>query len=362
MGAILDYLNTLCQVFGRGWNRFWFTPSDPFALAPVRIGAGLIAFYLVATLTPDLETFFGRNGLVPLESLKSIEQQVREGNLRSFLPPTIRETLPRPYRFSYLDYLPDHTGLWAAHIAGLVVLALFTAGCFTRVTSILSLIVFLSYVHRGPMLTAQVEPVLAFVMLYLCLGPAGRSISIDACLAARRPKEPATSPRKSSSMPGRTTAMSQFPASVSATVSIRLIQVHLTLVYAMMGIGKLAGEVWWNGLGMWWLIARPEMRVVDWTWLAAYPKLIAAWTHFQVAFELAFALLVWNRTARPLLLALSVVVWLLLAPVTGLVTFSLMMLVANLAFFSPSWTRSVLSRRANSVSHVDQPIQVAGAA
>ena len=63
--AILAYLNTLSLVFGRGWNRFWFTPSDPFVLAPVRIGAGLMAFYLVATYTPDLETFFGHKGLVP---------------------------------------------------------------------------------------------------------------------------------------------------------------------------------------------------------------------------------------------------------------------------------------------------------
>ncbi|HUY32716.1 MAG TPA: hypothetical protein VMV69_08025 [Pirellulales bacterium] len=336
MRAILAYLNTLCQVFGRGWNRFWFTPSDAFALAPVRIGAGLMAFYLVATYTPDLETFFGDNGLLPVESLKSLERQVRDDNLRSFLPATLRETLPRQYRFSYLDYLDDRSGLWAAHIAGLVVLALFAAGCFTRVTSILSLVVFLSYVHRGPMLTAQVEPILAFVMFYLCLGPAGRSLSVDAWLAARRPTV----------QPRQTTAVSPCPASVAATVSIRLIQVHLTLAYAMMAIGKLAGEVWWNGLGMWWLIARPEMRLVDWTGLAAFPKLVAAWTHFQAAFELGFAVLIWNRTARPLLLALSVVAWLLLAPVTGLVTYSLMMLVANLAFVSPAWLRSVRARRA----------------
>jgi hypothetical protein len=113
----------------------------------------------------------------------------------------------------------------------------------------------------------------------------------------------------------------------------------------MMAIGKLAGEVWWNGQGMWWMIARPEMRLVDWTSLAAYPKIVAVWTHAQVAFELGFAILVWNRAARPGLLALAVVAWLLLAPVTGLVTFSLMMLVANLAFVSPAWIRSLLGRR-----------------
>src|SRR5205823_1114818 len=135
------------------------------------------------------------------------------------------------------------------------VLGLFTAGCFTRLTSILSLVVFLSYVHRGPMLTAQVEPIVAFVLFYLCLGPAGRSFSVDGWLAARRGA--AASPLVPATVARRGVAANQapveppFPGSVAATISVRLIQVHLTVVYAMMGIGKLAGEAWWNGLGMW---------------------------------------------------------------------------------------------------------------
>lgn len=350
MHAVIAYFNALCQAFGRGWNRFWFTPSDPIALGPLRIGAGLIAFYLVATYGPDLETFFGRDGLLPVETLRSLEEQVRQNDyLRPSLPATIRETLPRRYGFSYLNQFHDRSELWAAHITGLVVLALFTAGCFTRLTSVLSLVVFLSYIHRGPMLTSQVEPILAFVMFYLCLGPAGRSMSVDRWFAARRAADPPPVTRPTSvSRPvtgvardAKSAQLSPVPTSVAATVSVRLIQVHLTVVYAMMGIGKLAGEVWWNGLGVWWLIARPEMRLVDMTWLASLPKLVAAWTHAQVVFELGFAVFIWNRTARPLLLGLSVVAWLLLAPVSGLVTFCLMMLVANLAFVSPSWWRSL---------------------
>jgi hypothetical protein len=199
------------------------------------------------------------------------------------------------------------------------------------------------------MLTAQVEPVVAFVMLYLCIGPAGRSLSVDGWLRSRRGDAPTTLARPSAAGATRQTlpasAVAPCPGSVAATVSIRLIQVHLTLVYAMMGVGKLAGEVWWNGLGIWWLIARPEMRLVDWTWLAEFPKIVAAWTHAQAAFEIAFAVLIWNRTARPLLLFLAVIGWLVLAPVSGLVTYSLMMIVANLSFISPAWLRPLLGAR-----------------
>jgi hypothetical protein len=63
-----------------------------------------------------------------------------------------------------------------------------------------------------------------------------------------------------------------------------------------------------------------------------------------VLFELGFALLIWNRAARPLLLALAVPMWLSLALVSGLTAFCAMMLVANLAFFAPSFLRSILGR------------------
>ena len=42
---------------------------------------------------------------------------------------------------------------------------------------------------------------------------------------------------------------------------------------------------------MWWLIARPESRLVDLTWLYPTPKLIDLWTHAIVLFELGFPVL-----------------------------------------------------------------------
>ena len=53
---------------------------------------------------------------------------------------------------------------------------------------------------------------------------------------------------------------------------------------------------------MWWLIARPESRLVDFTWLHTTPKVIDFWTHAVVFFELTFPILIWIPLARPLLL------------------------------------------------------------
>ncbi len=341
MTAIQKYLAELVDSFGDGWNRFWFAPSDPATLSLLRIATGLIALYVVLTYTPDLKAFFGPGGIVSPESLANLEQATRDGQ-RQVISHQIREAMPRQYAFSYFNYIDSPNMLYAVHFGGVAVLLLFTAGLLTRVTSVSALLVVLSYIHRGPLLTGHVEPVLAFVMAYLCLGPAGAEWSIDRLLRARRA---AAQPVQLSPTPlTQPLGPNGAPLSSAATVSIRLIQMHLALLYALMAIGKLSSEVWWDGLAIWWLLARPEARLADLTWLHRFPMLVYIWTHAIVAYQLAFPVLIWNRMARPLLLALGIVVWGSLAPITGLIPFSLMMVVASLAFVPPEVVRGWLPR------------------
>ena len=98
------------------------------------------------------------------------------------------------------------------------------------------------------------------------------------------------------------------------------------------------------GSGVWWLIARRESRLVDLSWLHAIPTLIDVWTHAIVLFELAFPILVWNRLARPLLLALAVVIWTSLALITGDITFAVTLMIAAMAFVPPETVRTAADR------------------
>lgn len=321
------YFETLGAEASRGWNHFWFAPSDPATLGLLRIAVGIVALYLVSCYTPDLERYFGRHGLLPLTVLTNLEQSTR--NDLEPVPLQIREAIPREFRFSYLDWIHDSNGLQAAHVAGLAVLVMFTLGIFTRFTAVASLIVFLSYLHRAPMLTCGTEPIVALLMFYLCLGPAGRAFSLDARRAANRPLNPeakASGAEKSS----------------WATVVLRLIQVHLTLIYVMMAISKLANDSWWNGLGVWWLITRSESRMVDLTALHKLPLVVNAWTYAVLLWQALMPIFVWNRLARPLMLAVNAVMWLLLSPVIGNLPLAAVMIVASLAFVSPEFLRELL--------------------
>lgn len=318
MNRLAAYFQTLVTRFGEGWNRFWFAPSDPVSLAVVRIGIGLVALYVVATYGFDLRRFFDPVvGLLPVETVAGILLQN-----------------DRAVRFSYFDYASDGLTLQLMHYLGVAVLVAFTVGWKTRITSVLSWLVFLSYFHRGPLLTNVGEPVVALLLLCLCIGPSGAEWSVDAWLRRRR-----------------TGRADRAPDDYLATVALRLIQVHITMIYILMFLGKVQGNfVWLNGTAAWWLIARPEASLVNLRFLGEMPYLINLWTTAILAFEPAFAVLVWNRTARPLLLMLSGVMWLATALVTGLVPFCAAIFVAGMAFVPGEFWRECSTRRSTQAS------------
>jgi len=315
-----NYLATLTEQFGTGWNRFWFRRTDPTTLGVLRVLSGLMALYMVGTYSFDLVRWFAPGGMLPNEVVVQLSGR---------------------YRWSILYLATNVTQLWTVHAISLAVLVLFTAGVFTRVTSPLAWIVVMSYIHRAPVLAGLMEPILAMVLFYVCLGglfydKGCAPLSFDGWW--KRGRQPAAT------RPGEPGAV----RSVTANVVVRLVQVHLCVVYLMMGIAKLAEPAtvdatgWWGGEAVWWLIARPESRLIDLTGLYDNLYVLNAWTHAIVLFELAFGILIWNRLARPLLLVLAVPMWVSLALITDLTPFCLMMLLANLAFVAPEKFRAVL--------------------
>jgi len=319
------YWGHLFEQLGMRWNRFWFTPADPAPLCGLRLLAGLLSLYYVASFSTDLTRWFAADGLLTTETVRQLTS-----------PETSDSGAPASFHWSYLNYAKKPFELWIVHLLGLAVLALFTAGLWTRVTSVLALVVVLSYVHRAPMINGQFEAVLTMMLAYLAIGPSGRLWSVDAWLASRR--EP----------PAGSLASSE-EGSVLANISLSLLQCHLAALYMLMCLTQLGGAydgengaTWWRGEAIWWLLAKSESRLVDLTFLhtATGRYVVAAWTHAIVYGELAFALLIWKPLARPLLLVLAALAWVSLIPVTGLVSYCLAMIVANLAFLDAETWRA----------------------
>ena len=307
IGMLASYFREVIAGVSNGWNRFWYAPSDPQPLAVIRILAGLLTLYIVGSFTPDLVRFFAADGLLPTSLLEQ-------------WPVDTSWFLGDPWRFSYLRWLSSPTELYIAHALGLLVVLAMTLGLFTRITTVLSLIVLLSYVHRGSLVSGIAEPVLAMVLFYLCFGPSGAWLSIDAWRSGKPPL-----------------------ASSSATIALRLMQLHTAAIFLMMGLAKLTGEVWLSGTAVWWLASRPESRLIDLTaWLAPHPRLVDGWTHAIMITELLFAVLIWNRLARPLLLLAVCCHLVSLALLTGDIPFCLALGVAALSFVDPAFWSALI--------------------
>ena len=53
------------------------------------------------------------------------------------------------------------------------------------------------------------------------------------------------------------------PPSVSANLALRLLQVHVCIIYAASGLSKLQGPAWWSGVAVWGTMANYEFSPMN---------------------------------------------------------------------------------------------------
>src|SRR5262245_59967643 len=210
---------TLIEAFGLGWNRFWFTPAEPLPACVLRIVVGLIAAAHFASLSPDLDRWYASDGLLSPTAVQRILELSDE---------------QAHYRFSYLTYFSSGE-IRAVHFAAIIASMLFAIGFLTRITGTLTLVAVLSYAHRVPIVAGHLEPLLTFLVAYLCLAPSGACLSLDSLVFRRRAGTDPLPPTDA------------CQPSIAANIGMRLIQVHLTMFCLMMGLSKLYGDAWWEG-------------------------------------------------------------------------------------------------------------------
>jgi len=308
LSPVAQYLRDVVRSVAQGWNAFWYTPADPTLLGLIRVLAGLMLLYTHAVWGLALNDFFGpaswlRGHLVYLMQLDQ-------------------------FALSFWWWVPAQA-IWPAYAVSMIILALFTIGLWTRVTSFLSLCVVISFANRVPAALFGLDQINVMLTLYLTIGPSGQALSLDRWLARRR---------LGSDLPP--------PApSASANLALRLIQVHMCVIYFFAGVSKLQGPSWWNGEAMWRAFANLEYQSVDMTWLARYPWLINLMTHVTILWEVFFCVLIWKPLWRPIMLAGAVVLHIGIGAFLGMWTFALAMLIGCASFLPVEGVRRLLAAR-----------------
>jgi hypothetical protein len=299
------YLAATARDLAGGWNRFWFTPADPTLLGLIRVLTGLMLLYTHAVWGLALGDFFGAEPWLSESLVRSIQSE--------------------QYAYSFWWLVPARWA-WRVHAVSLALLALFTIGYKTRLTSVLALVVAISYAHRVPEALFGLDQVNVLLTFYLAVGGSGQALSVDRWLSSRRRGRPAPPPAPS----------------VAVNLGLRLINVHMCVIYLFAGISKLQGEAWWDGQAMWGAFANLEYQSADMTWLARHPRLIELATHLCVLWEMTFCFLVWKPRWRPLVLAGAVALHVGIGACLGMWTFGLIMLVGCASFLPDEAVQAAL--------------------
>lgn len=325
------YLVALARTVSRAWNAFFFRPADPTPLGLIRVVVGLLLSWDLAVYGLDLHAFLGSEGWADPAIVRLFQGE------------------RMPYAWSFWMLVPDGL-LRPAWVACMAVLAMFTVGLFSRVTAFLAWAIVVSTVRRSPVTVFGFDQIVSTLALYLAItGASGQAVSLDRFFARLREARATAARRRRD---GKWVVPPGVPtASISANLALRLIQLHLVLIYGMAGLAKLQGEAWWSGMALWKTLASGEFTLLDFTWLAGWPYVLNVLTHVALALEVFYGVLIWVRVLRPIvvtgMLAMHVGIA-LTAP--GLAEFGIAMIAANLAFVSGPWLRSLVAGR-----DADQP-------
>ena len=285
----------------RAWaavERFAFAPASAAPLAVLRIGLASVLLVQAGMVAPALFELYGRSGILqtPLLDAHGGPGFVRLGWLIDRLA-----TLG-------IGEAPIVVAVGALYVLALAALL---AGWHTRVAAAGAWFSHLMLMMTADSTNYGVDQFANIFLFYLMWMPAGAALSLDRRLG-RAPVGPTS----------------------TARLALRVVQIHLCIVYLASGLGKALGEQWWNGEAIWRTLNLPDYRQYDFTWLARYPWLaaVAGWTVLLV--ECGYPLMIWPRRTRRLWVAATVALHVGIAVFMGLSVFGAIMAVLTISAFA----------------------------
>ena len=302
---------------------FFHRRASAVPLAVLRIAMSAVLLVQAASIAGHAYDLFGERGVVQWTVLQPAEG----GGLFATAVPHVRwlATIVAPWGISPAACVQIVFACYMTSLVGLL------AGWRTRTMAAVAWFTHLSLTTSGYASIYGVDTFANCALFYLIWMPAGRSLSVD---ALQRPEI-------------------TRPSSL-ARISLRVLQLHMCLVYLTSGIEKASGPQWWNGEAIWRSLLLPELRQFDFTWLSAMPWLAMLLGLSTLAVEIGYPLFVWSTRTRWAMVAATIGLHLGIALFLGLTSFAAVMIVLNIAaFLVPSepgvwarlWMRLLQSHR-----------------
>lgn len=277
------------------------TFNHAIQLAVLRIGVAITILAKIWVEFDQLEMLFSQHGI-------------------------IQDVLTKPLDISYVISLPkviDFFGIQNEHLFLSSLYAVFGIGaCFllfgfqTKISAFICLLIHLMVFNGYNLLAFGFDGFLFTLLFYTLIFPVEKVFSLDRLMGRTDP----------------------FIAPDQLNFYLRILQIHLCIVYFTAGFSKLGGQEWMNGTAIWKAINQPQFYTGLTPFiksLASYPWVSAALTGGTLAIELFFPLLIWIRWRKmqAILLLGILLMHVFIGAVMGLQMFAWIMIVFDLSAF-----------------------------
>jgi hypothetical protein len=309
---------------GNRWTRFWFTPIPPTGLHGLRVLTGILLLCWLLSFWGHAEAFFGKNGWVDAKAVQDLQ--------------AIRSPQVQVMGWSLFHLADSSTAFQAIYFGSLAVIALFTLGIATRWTGVLTWVAVVSFLS-SPVTTYEGDfllGILAFYLMlaYLLLGLWNGNLSgaerilgshYDN-LALRWLFPPAGGAR---------------PDSYAANFVLRIMQIHVAIIFVTSGFHKLQSGDWWSGAALWYPLHGPFQTTIE-SMRREMPNrvinlfVLSVVQYAGLAWQIGFPLFAW-RTGwwRAVLLGGAAAYWLGMIFVFHLPIFGPFVCIGCLSFLTP---------------------------
>ena len=227
--------------------------------------------------------------------------------------------------FSHVDGI----GFDLLYLATILAGTLLMLGVFTRASTIVTLLLWVSLYVSNPFVGSGGDAILRMVLLYLCFTDAGRHWSVDARLRPRRVEVRDTVP--------------PWMATLLHNLAMILIVHQIVMVYLASSFWKIQSSVWRDGTAVYYPLQTDAYS----PWhdalqpLYASSAFIAAATYTAIVVQLFFPVFLLYRPARLAALVVITAMHLGIGLMMGIMYFSLVMIAVDMILVSDrSWLRA----------------------
>ena len=246
------------QSVAKLWNAFFFAPQSATPLALYRIIYGLLITADLVLLHGDWLTWFGPNGLVSLETLRSLSPNAKPNLI-----------------WAPLQYDICIQGFFWIFLLFAVFL---TFGFLSRLSSMMVFICLGAIIQRNGYITNGSDYLLRFTGFFLMLAPSGAAISVDRLLRIWRGQE-------------------SIEAQPCWPWAQRMIQIQTAMLYVSAFCWKTVGSDWRDGTALYYTTRLLQFQRFPMPTLENGLALrLATWSSLFI--EFAMGVLVWVRKLR----------------------------------------------------------------